>query len=179
VNSSCETVRSLLVEDPGCSSRHDPAVERHLEKCDACRQFAEAEERLATIFSDASPPPDPVLQRRVIMTIKAFEVRRRRLALLPVAASAIFVLFGVTLMGGVPGASLMASLPAWTGGGWSVVTAMLMDIVGAMQAVASGVAGVISVSMLFGAFTIVVVGIGVMVLALKRWKRSAPWSVRS
>jgi hypothetical protein len=113
------------------------------------------------------------------MAIKAVEVRRRRLALLPVAASAIFVLLGVTLMGGVPGASLMASLPAWTGGGWSVVTAMLMDVVGAMHAVASGVAGVISASMLFGAFTAVVVGIGVMVLTSKRWKRSAPWSVRS
>jgi len=178
VNVTCETVRSLLVEDPGCSSRHDPVVEPHLETCHACRRFAAAEDRLARILSDALPQADPALQRRVVLGIKVVEERRRRLALAPVAASAIFILIGVTLMGGVPGASLMASLPAWTGGGWSVATAMLMDVVGAMHAVASGVAGVITGSIILGALMTVVVGITVMVSASKRWRRTAPWSVR-
>lgn len=179
MNSQCEKVRYILVEGPGVPGRIDPAVAGHLERCEACRQFAVAEERLAEVLETAAAPADPALQQRVILAVEELEARRRRLALVPVAASVILVLAGVTLMGGVPGASMAAALPAWTAGGWLALAGTVMDFVGALRAVAVGLGLLISTPAVLAAVMIVVVGVGTMVLVAKRWRRQAAWSDRS
>ena len=179
MNSQCERVRYILVEGVGDPARRDPAVAGHLESCETCRQFAMAEERLAEVLETASAPADPALQQQVIHAVQELDARRRRLAFLPVAASVIFVLAGVTLMGGVPGSSMAAALPAWTAGGWLALAGTVMDFVGALRAVAVGLGLLISTSLALVAVMVVMAGVGTMVLVLKRWRRHAAWSGRS
>ena len=179
MKSQCETVRHILVEDPGDLDRLDPAVAGHLESCEACRQFAADEEHLADVLETASPPADPVLQQQVILAVEKLETRRRHLALVPVAASVILVLAGVTVLGGVPGASMAAAPPAWTAGGWLALAGTMMDFVGALRAVAVGLGDLISWPVVLGAVMISITGIGAMVSISKRWRRRAVWSDRS
>ena len=119
------------------------------------------------------PPADRDLQERVIQTISTLEARSRRLAFAPVAASVVLVLAGVTVLGGVPAASMAAALPSWAGGGWAALAGMVMDFVGALSAVAVGMAELISGPVVLGAAMVVVAGIGTMVLISKRWRRQA------
>jgi len=179
VNSQCERVRYILVEGSGDPGRRDPAVAGHLESCEACRQFAVAEERLAKVLETAAAPADPILQQRVILAVEELEARRRRLALVPVAASVMLVLAGVTLMGGVPGASMAAALPAWTAGGWLALAGTVMDFAGALRAVAVGLGLLISTPLVLMAVMVVMVGFGAMISISKRWRRRAVWSDRS
>ena len=179
MNSQCEKIRHIAVESLGNLGRLDPAVEEHLGTCEGCRQFVAAEVRLASILKTASPPTDPALQQQVINAVQELEARRRRWALLPVAASVILVLAGVTVMGGVPGASMAAALPAWTAGGWLALAGTVMDFVGALQAVAVGLGFLISTSLALGAAMVVVAGIGAMVSISKKWRCRAAWSDRS
>lgn len=179
MNSQCERVRYILVEGSGDPGRRDAAVAGHLESCETCRQFAEAEERLAKVLETAAAPADPILQQRVILAVEKLEAQRRRLALVPVAASVILVLAGVTLMGGVPGASMAAALPAWTAGGWLALAGTVMDFVGALRAVAVGLGLLISTPLILVAVMVVMVGFGAMVSISKRWRRRAVWSDRS
>lgn len=179
MNNQCETIRRLLVESSGALVQHDPLVDGHLERCEGCRQFAVAEERLAKVLEAASPPADRTLQQLVILAVQIVEARRRRLALVPVAASAILVLVGVTVLGGVPGASLAAALPASAGAGWLALAGTTMDFVGALRAVAVGLAEVISGPVVLGAATVAAAGVGAMVSIAKRWRRCTVWSDRS
>lgn len=179
MNSQCETVRYILVEGSGDLDRLDPTVADHLEKCEDCRQFAAAEIRLVDVLEKASPPSDPALQRRVVHAVRGLEARRRRWALLPVAASVILMLSGVTVLGGVPGASMAAALPSWTSGGWLALAGTVMDFVGALRAVAVGLSTVISWPVVFWAVIFSVAGIGAVVSISKRWRRRAAWSDRS
>ncbi len=179
MNNQCETVRYILVEHSGARDREDPVVDRHLEECEDCRRFATTEARLIEIFEAASPPADRPLQERVIHTVVTLEARRRRLALAPVAASVVLVLSGVTVLGGVPAASMAAALPSWAGSGWAALAGMMMDFVGALSAVAVGLADMISGPVVLGAAMVVVAGVGTMVLISKRWRRQALWSGRS
>ncbi|RLE26964.1 MAG: hypothetical protein DRJ65_04235 [Acidobacteria bacterium] len=171
VNNQCETVRYILVEHSGARDLKDPVVDQHLEECEKCRQFATTEGRLVDIFEAASPPADLPLQERVIKAVVTLEARRRRLALLPVAASVVLVLAGVTVLGGVPAASMAAALPSWAGSGWPALAGMVMDFVGALSAVAIGLAEMISGPVVLGAVMVVVAGVGMMVLISKRWRR--------
>jgi len=173
VNNQCETVRYILVEHSGASDLKDPVVDRHLEQCEECRLFAATEARLVDVFEAALPPADRNLQERVIQTISTLEARRRRLAFAPVAASVVLVLAGVTVLGGVPAASMAAALPSWAGGGWAALAGMVMDFVGALSAVAVGMAELISGPVVLGAAMVVVAGIGTTVLISKRWRRQA------
>ncbi len=179
MNSQCETVRYILVEGVGDPDRRDPAVAGHLESCETCRQFAVAEEHLAEVLETASAPADLALQQQVINAVQGLEARRRRLALVPVAASVILMLAGVTLMGGVPGASMAAALPALTAGGWLALAGTVMDFAGALRAVGVGLGLLISTPVVLGAAMVVMAGVGTMVLISKRWRRHAAWSGRS
>lgn len=179
MSSQCETVRHILVEGPGGLDRFDPAVAGHLESCEACRQFAVAEERLANVLETASPPADPALQQRVIHAVQVLTGRRRHLALVPVAASVVLVLAGVTVLGGVPGASMAAALPGWTAGGWLALAGTVMDFVGALRAAAVGLGALISWPVVLGAVMVSMAGIGALVSISKRWRRRAVWSDRS
>jgi len=85
----------------------------------------------------------------------------------------------VTVLGGVPGASMAAALPAWTTGGWLALAGTVMDFVGALQAVAVGLGSVISWPVVLGAVMVSVVGVGAMVSISKKWRRHAVWSDRS
>ena len=179
MKSQCESVRYILVEHSGAGDFRDPVVDGHLEECEDCRRFAVTEARLVGVLETASPPADRSLQTRVIHAVGVLAARRRRLALVPVAASAILVLVGVTVLGGVPAASMAASLPAWAGSGWPALAGIVMDFVGALRAVAVGLAEVISGPVVLGAAMVVVAGVGMMILISKRWRRQALWSGRS
>lgn len=179
MNKQCETVRYILVEHSGAKDLQDPVVDSHLEDCEDCRRFVATEARLVEVLEAASPPADPPLQERVIHAVQILDARRRRLALAPVAASVVLVLAGVTVLGGVPAASMAAALPSWAGSGWPALAGMLMDFVGALSAVAVGLAEMISGPVVLGAAMVFVAGIGTMVLISKRWRRQALWSGRS
>lgn len=175
----CDTVRQNLVEKAGDPEELGSAGKSHLKSCKDCQAFASSEERLVEILTAAAPPSDLALQRRVILAVQVLEARRRRMALLPVAASFIVGLVGVSVLGGIPGASLVAALPAWAGSGWVALMGTILDTVSALRAVASGLAGVISAPVIIGAAVVVMAGAGTMVLVSKRWRRRAVWSVRS
>lgn len=179
MKSQCETVHQVLVEGTAGAGQRDPVVDSHLESCEACQEFAASEERLVEYLIAASPPGDVDLQKRVILAIQVLEARRRRLALLPVAASAILGLVGITVLGGVPGASLVAALPSWAGSGWVALMGTVLDTIGALDAVAAGLADVVSAPVVLGAVMVFITGIGTTVLISKRLRRRAIWSARS
>lgn len=179
MNNQCETVRSILVEGSRDLDRFDRTVADHVEKCEGCRQFAAAENRLADILESASPPSDPVLQRRVVQAVQELEFRRSRWALAPVAASVILMLAGVGALGGVPGASMAAALPSWTSSGWLALAGTMMDLVGALRAVAVGLSAMISWPAVLAAVVLSAAGIGAIALFSKRWRLRTAWSDRT
>lgn len=179
MNKQCETVRPILVEGSGVLDGLDPTVGDHLKNCEECRQVAAAEVRLADILESASPPSDPALQRQVVQAVHDLEVRRRKWALAPVAASVIFLLAGVGVLGGVPGASMVAAFPSWTSSGWLALAGSAMDLVGALRAVAVGLSVMISWPAVVAALGFSVAGIGSIALISKRWRRRAAWSDRT
>ncbi len=179
MSNPCENVRNSLVEYSGVSDPADEVMNRHLENCEECRRFAEEQVSLANILESASLPADLPLQERIVKAVQVQATRTRRMALAPVAASVFLVLAGITALGGVPAASMAASLPSWAGGGWPTLVTMIVDFVGALHAVAIGLAAVISIPMALGAVMIVVAGLGATVSISKRWRRHEQWSARS
>ena len=174
----CENIRHLLVERPGINALADHLVHKHVEVCEDCRLFAADQARLADILESVLPPADLPLQERIVQAVQIKAIRRRRMALAPVAASVFLVLAGISALGGVPAASMAASLPSWAGGGWPTLVAMVVDFVTGLRTVAIGLAAVISGPIALGAAMIVAAGLGATVLISKRWRRHEQWSAR-
>jgi hypothetical protein len=101
--------------------------------------------------------------------------RRRALAFLPVAASLLVAFLGGAMVGGVPGGSLLALLPVWSGRGWLSLANAVNDWLLAMTAAARTVAAVLPPTVQVGAVVVSLVGIGLVVSSAWRWREISAW----
>jgi predicted anti-sigma-YlaC factor YlaD len=171
----CRAIQERLVEAAGDATGLGPVEFSHLEACPACRAVADAEAGLARLLAQAVPPEDPDVVREVMASIRPVSVRRRVAALLPVAASLVLALLGVVMMGGVPGASLLAQLPLVSSHSWLALAHAAGDWSVAMAAACSAARIALPPAILVGAMLVAVVGLGLIVVAARRWLPVASW----
>lgn len=171
MNDRCDACQEALVELGGRVEELPVAVRDHLAECDRCRQTAVTERRLADLLAHALPGADPALVEGIVASLPARVRRWRVAALLPVAASLLLALTGVTLLGGVPGSSLLAALPSWSAHGllalaqalanWGVVIDAVVRTAGAALPHAAG----------WIAFALAGIGLAAGGALVLRWRR--------
>jgi hypothetical protein len=175
VNTGCELIQEALVEAGGDSSQLAEAQLRHLDECASCRAFAHSERRLGELMEIAVPPANPAVEEYVMRSVASLRLRRRLVALLPVAASLLISLVGVAVIGGVPGGSLVARLPGWSLQGVYTLIGAVNDWV-VMLATASTAARLILTPLVHGSFLLLaVVASASILVAARRWRRLSPW----
>jgi hypothetical protein len=168
-------IQEVLVEAAGDTSRLSEAQLRHLDSCASCRALAEAEHRLGEILSVAVPPADPTIEEWVMRSLEPLRVRRRLVALLPVAASLLIALTGVAVIGGLPGGSLLALLPLWSSQGWLALVGAANDWVVALAATARAAQLTLPPLVQAAAAVATVIGSASVVIATRRWRTLSPW----
>jgi predicted anti-sigma-YlaC factor YlaD len=171
----CEPIQQALVELEGDLSRLPEAQRLHLESCPACRAAGIAERRLGEILAAAVPPADPDVEHTVLEALRPLRVRRRLLALLPVAGSLLVALAGVTAVGGVPGGSMIARLPLWSSQGWLALLGAANDWLLALAATASAARLAVPPLLQTGSLIVALVGSASVVIATRRWRTLSPW----
>lgn len=171
----CRTIQERLVDTAGDPSGLDPAEISHLEACPTCRAVAEAEAGLGRLLAQAVPPEDPDVVRQVMASLRPVRIRRRVAALLPVAASLVLALLGVAMVGGLPGVSLLAQLPLISSHSWLALAHAAGDWSVAMTAASGAARMVLSPVILAGAMLVAVIGLGLIVVAARRWLPVASW----
>ncbi len=113
----CRTVQESLVEKAGRGEELGLEAQEHLRLCSECSRFAEGERDLHRVFGTALPPRDPALAERILLAVHERRMFRQIARWMPLAASALIVLGCVALLGGLPGAGLLAAIPGTTAGG--------------------------------------------------------------
>lgn len=176
MTTSCEAIQARLVEHLGEVERLADGERRHVEQCPQCCEAAAAERALARIFARALPPADPELEARVLAAIGPARRRRRVLALLPVAASLFVALLGAVLLGGLPGGSLLALLPMWSSQGWVSLAATMSDWGTAIGTAVGAAGSLVAPGTVVAAALLSLLGVTVVVAAVRRWRRVSPWS---
>jgi predicted anti-sigma-YlaC factor YlaD len=154
VDTGCQLIQEVLIEVEGETSRLSQAELRHLDSCASCRALADAERRLVGLLAAMVPPADRTIEQAVMRAVRARD--RRLVSLIPVAASLLTALVGLAAVGGVPGGSLLATVPFWSSKGWLTVA-----VVYVVSAVATAI----------GALSIVA--------ATRRWRTLSPWRIRA
>lgn len=172
---NCEAIQELLTEDSGGTSRLSEEERRHLDLCPQCCEVAAAESALGLIFAKVLPPADPMMEDRVRLAMRSARRRRRALALLPVAASLLFALLGTLMLGGLPGGSLLALLPAWSSQGWVSLAASVGDWNTVLTTTAGTASELLSPGVLMAAIVISLLGFGAVSVATRRWRQVSPW----
>ena len=175
---NCEAIQELLTEYLGETDRLSAAERQHVEVCPQCCEVAAAERALASIFTRALPPADPTMEAAVRAALHPVRLRRRVVALLPVAASLFVALLGAVLIGGLPGGSLLALLPMWSSQGWLSLAASLGDWGAVLSSAAGAATAVLGPVALTSAVLVSLIGIGVVGVAARRWRRISPWHGR-
>jgi hypothetical protein len=178
VATSCEAIQELLAEHNGEVNRLTDPARRHLEVCPHCCEVAAEERALGRIFALALPPADPEMESRVLAAARPARLRRRAVALLPVAASLLVALLGAVMLGGLPGGSLLALLPMWSSQGWVSLAASLGDWGTALTATAGAATTLLGPGVVAAAVVVTVFGAGVVTLVARRWRRVSPWPGR-
>ena len=171
----CRAIQETLVEVAGDLSRLVEADLRHIETCFQCRAEAEAERGLDRILATAVPPADPALVARVLASLGPVRLRRRLVALVPVAASLALALLGVVMIGGVPGASLLARLPVLSSQGWLSLVGAVGDWVVALAATSSAAQLALPATVPVSAAVLGLIGMALVVAATRRWRPITPW----
>ena len=171
----CQAIQEFLTEVSGEVNRLDEAGRSHLEVCPGCREVAAAELALGRIFVDAVPPADPSVEQGVRAALRPVRIRRRIVALLPVAASVLVAMLGAVMVGGVPGGGLFALLPLWSVQGWMALAAGASDWSAAVATGARAAGAIVDPSVLAGAALVSLLSLGVVVVAALRWRRISPW----
>jgi hypothetical protein len=175
VATSCEAIQELLVEVSGEVDRLSETQRRHLDVCPQCCEAAAAEGALGRIFAMAIPPADPGMEARVLAAVRPARLRRRVVALLPVAASLLVALLGSLMVGGLPGGSLLALLPMWSSQGWISLAATAGDWVTVITTAGSATSALLSPTLAGVALVVCIAGVGVVAAATRRWRRISPW----
>ena len=172
---SCEAIQELLAEYSGETERLSEAERRHLELCPQCCEVAAGENALGLIFAKVLPPADPAMEDRVRAAMHTARRRRRILALLPVAASLLFALLGVVMLGGLPGGSLLALLPVWSSQGWVSLAASVGDWNTVLTTATGAANALLSPGVLVTAVVVSLLGFGAVAFAARRWRQVSPW----
>jgi hypothetical protein len=172
---SCEAIQTQLAEINGDTGQLTDEERLHLERCPECCEVAAGERALGLIFAGVLPAADPAMEHRVRSAIRSTRRRRRAIALLPVAASLFVALLGAVLLGGLPGGSLLALLPVWSSQGWVSLAATVSDWTAALRTAAGATEAVLSPALLGLTLVVSLLGVTVMVVATRRWRRISPW----
>lgn len=172
---SCEAIQEQLAEYLGDTQRLSDLERRHLEVCPQCCEVAAAEGALGLIFAKVLPPADPNMEDRVRTAMQVTRRRRRILALLPVAASLFVALLGAVMLGGLPGGSLLALLPAWSSQGWVSLAASIGDWNTVLTTAAGAASALLSPGVLVAAIAVSLLGFGVLAVTTRRWRQVSPW----
>jgi predicted anti-sigma-YlaC factor YlaD len=177
VDRGCQLMQEVMIEVEGETSRLSGAELRHLDSCASCRALADAERRLVELLSTAVPPADRTVEEAVMRAVRARD--RRLVSLIPVAASLVLALVGVAAVGGVPGGSLLATVPFWSSKGWLAVAGAAGDWVVALAATSR--AAQASLPTLVQVASVVATAIGALsiVAATRRWRTLSPWRTRA
>ncbi|MCU0234052.1 MAG: hypothetical protein MUE90_08500 [Thermoanaerobaculales bacterium] len=174
----CQAIQESLTELRGEVRALAPAARAHVDACPECREAAAAELALALVFRAALPPADPAVERAVMAALGPVRLRRRIVALLPVAASLGFVAAGAALVGGVPGSGVPGLLPGWTAQGWTAFVARAAEWYAAAASGAGAAAAVIDPVLVGAAATFGLLGLAGVVTAALRWRKISPWRDR-
>lgn len=172
---NCEAIQELLTEDRGETQRLSAEERRHLDLCPQCCEVRAAETALGLIFAKVLPPADPKMEDRVRLAMRSAHRRRRALALLPVAASLLVALLGTVMLGGLPGGSLLALLPAWSSQGWISLAASASDWNTVLSTAAGAATALLGPGILVAAIVVSLLGFGAVSVAARRWRQVSPW----
>jgi hypothetical protein len=175
VATNCEAIQELLTEYRGETQGLSAEDRRHLDRCPQCCEVRAAEIALGLIFAKVLPPADPEMEGRVLFAMRSAHRRRRALALLPVAASLLFALLGTVMLGGLPGGSLLALLPAWSSQGWVSLAASAGDWNTVLGTAAGAASALLGPGALAAAIMVSLLGFGVIAVAARRWRQVSPW----
>jgi hypothetical protein len=178
VATSCEAIQELLTEHLGETDRFSEQERRHVEVCPQCCEAAAAERALSTIFARALPPADPSAEAEIRAALRPMRIKRRVVALLPVAASLFIALLGAVMVGGLPGGSLLALLPMWSSQGWLSLAASVGDWGTVLTTAAGAATTLLGPAALATAILVTVIGVGLIGVAARRWRRISPWHGR-
>lgn len=171
----CQTIQEMLTENGGGLERLDGAESRHLEVCPDCREVAAAEMALGLLFAKAIPPADPLAEARVLSALRPVQIRRRIVALLPVAASLLVALVGAVMVGGVPGSGILGLLPEFSTQGWMAFATSVSDWGSAVATGARAAAATLDPAFLAGAGLVSIFGLVGLALTARRWRRLSLW----
>jgi predicted anti-sigma-YlaC factor YlaD len=176
VDRGCQLIQEVLVEVEGDTSRLPEGELRHLDSCASCRALADDERRLIELLSTTVPPADRTVEEIVMRSLRLHD--RRLVSAMPVAASLALALVGVAAVGGVPGGSLLATVPVWSSRGWLAVAGAASDWMVALAATSR--AAQASLPMLVHVASVVATAIGsaTIVAATRRWRTLSPWRSR-
>ena len=172
---NCEAIQELLTEYLGETERFSEEERRHVESCPQCCEVAAGENALGLIFAGVLPPADPAIESGVRAAMQTARRRRRLLALLPVAASLLFALLGVVMLGGLPGGSLLALLPVWSSQGWVSLAASVGDWNTVFTTAAGATTALLSPGVLATAIVVSLLGFAVVAFVARRWRQVSPW----
>lgn len=172
---SCSSIRERLAELAGSTAELAAAEAAHLSGCASCRLLAADERRLAALLDAAVPPADPDLEGRIMGSIAPRLRRRRWLAALPVAASFGLTALAALVVGGIPGSSLLASLP--TAGGHAVVelSRSAGDWAIALAATSRAARHVLPLPLEATALVVALLGALSVARLSSRWRVLSPW----
>lgn len=134
---------------------------------------------LEALLERALPPADPVLQARIVTEVARAASRRRWLAFLPVAASLVLAIAGIALLGGLPAASTLASLPSWSGSGMVALGQGLHDGLTALAAAARVLGEQFGGGLVAGFGLLGLLGAGIIAGVSRRWWRRLVCVTRS
>jgi hypothetical protein len=164
-----------VVEVGGDLDRLDGEQVRHVATCASCRAVVDAELGLAGIMATTVPPADPAVQRRVMETLAPMRRRRRLTALVPVVASALMALVGVVMLGGVPGGSLVARLPAVSSQAWLAIAGAASEWSVGMTAAAEAARITLSPAVQLACVLMALAGLTGTLFMARRWRPVTPW----
>ena len=175
MSTDCQTIQEILTENGGVLDHLGTAERKHVGVCAQCREVAAAELALAHIFSAAAPPADPTVERGVRAALRPVRIRRRVVAFLPVAASLFIALLGAVMVGGLPGAGTATLLPLWTAQGWVALATGAPDWGAALATGVRAVGAAIDPAIIVGAGLVSLLGLVLVGIAARRWRRVSPW----
>lgn len=175
VQADCRNIQERLVEAAGDPAGLGELELRHLASCATCRAVAEAERGLGRLLEQSVPPADPMVAEQVMAALQPLRVRRLLASWLPVAASLLLALLGVGMLGGVPGGSLLAQLPVVSSQAWLTLADAASDWGVAMSAAAGAARLALPPAVLIAAFVAALAGLGLVIVAARRWQPVARW----
>jgi hypothetical protein len=187
VDTGCQLIQEVLIEVEGETSRLSQAELRHLDSCASCRALADAERRLVGLLVAMVPPADRTIEQAVMRAVRARD--RRLVSLIPVAASLLTALVGLAAVGGVPGGSLLATVPFWSSKGWLTpfwsskgwltVAGAASDWVVALAATSQAAQATIPTLVHVVSAVATAIGALSIVAATRRWRTLSPWRIRA